>query len=999
MIRTLLILVLIISFAGSLPFADAQTAVEPLIQLLEAGEDGLTFTVSVPWQALSVEPVELDGESFSRLSMPSYHNMTEAGMPALPFLTRHIAIPFGVTLELHVSPGRAHTRQLEYPLQPAPTQIFSEEISIENGQPLDTTQMILAYPQDRSVYSKMSAFPGNLAEVTNIGQMRQQRIAGISIFPVQYEPMAGQYLVYESLQVEVRFRGSPSTALGAPRQESPYYEAVFADLLMNYEQSLAWRMPGSEQERLDRASTVISSTLPWDPPEPGWRISISQDGLYQLSYAELAQAGLDLPNLNPLTLQLFNLGEEVAIFVTGEDDEHFDEGDAILFYGQSISNKYSSENIYWLTYGNEQGLRMSTRDVTPLGAAQALSGEAQRLFEVNTFYLDRIPGDDMLERYHWSNVTNSSQFSYEFDLFEVGDGSGKFSLELAGISSNDSVTLDHHAVIKLNGTQIGDLFWDGKSWMTLHEDLPANLLLEGQNTLSINLPGDTGAGLDWIVVDRAALAYDRLLTAQDDLLVYTYDLAQETLFELAGFTSADVILLDISTPSQPRWLENFAIGFDDPTYTLAFQDGSTISGLVNYLAVEGDSLLPVEAITQDHPSNLGSGEHGADHIIITPADFFSQAEALALHRQGPAMRSLVVDLQDIYDEFGYGITSAGAIKAFLAYAYHNWAEPAPSFVVLVGDGHYNPKGYNPAVYGAWRESYLPPYLATADPTGKETAADNRYVTLVGDDLIPEMMLGRLAVNTSAHATALINKIIAYETQPTEGGWRSQVLAVADNPDSGGNFPALSQILLSTSLPETYAPERIYLGTNPYNNVTDAREAIISAINSGKALVNYIGHGAPKLWAGYDEHVPYSGHLLSIDEVTRLTNQDMYPFVVSMSCRDGYYINPHPIGGNQESLAEVITRAEAKGAVASWSPTGDSLATGHDIINQALFIGLFEERLQTLGQATLRAQAELWAGGIHLDLIDTYLLFGDPATNFLRQASIKQFYLPLILNQQ
>jgi hypothetical protein len=33
------------------------------------------------------------------------------------------------------------------------------------------------------------------------------------------------------------------------------------------------------------------------------------------------------------------------------------------------------------------------------------------------------------------------------------------------------------------------------------------------------------------------------------------------------------------------------------------------------------------------------------------------------------MPSLVVDIQDVYDEFGFGVPSPHALKAFLAYAW------------------------------------------------------------------------------------------------------------------------------------------------------------------------------------------------------------------------------------------------------------------------------------------------------------------------------------------
>lgn len=985
------LILVILSSSGNL--VSSAAAQQPLLSqphIKEESQTGFSWVVSIPWQRLEQELIEINGLHYTRLNIPSYYNMVSPGLPALPFLTEHIAIPFGVSLEVQVNPGKAHIRYLEHPVVPAPTQIEQPAALPQADQPLSLSEMSRTYQPDPTIYSIAETFPSQLAEVSNIGVMRQQRIAGISLYPIQYEPASGKLTFYETLTVEVRFNGKALTSSNAPNPESPYFEQVFRSLLLNYSQSLAWRMSVNEQSNLEKDEPSAASSwlheIPWTPPEPAWRISLSQSGLYQLTYNELEQAGLDVQSLDPQTFQLFNLGAEVAIFVQGEEDHHFDESDSLYFYGLGIDDKYTSDNVYWLTYGLAPGLRMQTRDVAPAAAAQALSGSSLLPLETNNYYWPNLPGEDELERFYWSIVTAPNQWDANFDLFAVADGSGALDLSLAGFTSDEAVSPDHHAIIYMNGVQIGELTWDGKATAQLHADIPAGILIEGPNTLTISLPGDTGAFRDWVVVDKALLQYERAFSTNSGWIKVSYELTQGTRFTIAGFTASDITLFDLTTPAEPRLLQNIQTDFVDPTYTITFEEEDSLTGPIDYFALQADSVLSVSEIEPDLPSDLRSTQNGADYIIITPSEFSSQANTLALHRQAQGLRALSVDLQDVYDEFGYGITGSQPIHNFLAYAYGHWTAPAPSFVVLVGDGHYNPKGYRPDVYGAWRESFLPPYLAKVDPNLGETAADHRYVTLVGDDLLPEMMLGRLAVNSPEHAAAFIDKIIAYETQPAEGAWRSQVLAVADDADYGGNFPALSQTLLTSSLPAIYTPERVYLGvTHP--DLAAAKSAILSAINTGKVLVNYIGHAAERQWADG------TGGLLAVTDVPGLTNADKYPFVVAMTCKEGYYINPQAVGNTSyESLAEVLTRAANKGALATWSPTGNSVASGHDIINQALFNALFSDHLPTLGQATLAAKAVLWAGGVYLELMDTYLLFGDPASNILQ---LPRLYLPLI----
>ena len=102
----------------------------------------------------------------------------------------------------------------------------------------------------------------------------------------------------------------------------------------------------------------------------------------------------------------------------------------------------------------------------------------------------------------------------------------------------------------------------------------------------------------------------------------------------------------------------------------------------------------VQAIETDTASNLQSTANGADYIVITHKDFAAAGGSrCATYRASQGLRAVLVDVQDVYDEFGYGLTGAAAIHDFLAYAYSHWQAPAPSYVVLVGDGHYDPKNY------------------------------------------------------------------------------------------------------------------------------------------------------------------------------------------------------------------------------------------------------------------------------------------------------------------
>lgn len=202
-------------------------------------------------------------------------------------------------------------------------------------------------------------------------------------------------------------------------------------------------------------------------------------------------------------------------------------------------------------------------------------------------------------------------------------------------------------------------------------------------------------------------------------------------------------------------------------FSLTFEDQVVAS--TSYWAGAAGAYLAVNSITEDNPSDLRSELNGADYIVITHADFAQAIAPLAAYRASTGLRVLVADVQDVYDEFGYGVVGAHPIHDFLDFAFYHWQGLRPAYVLLVGDGHYDPKNY----LGYGRVSYIPPYLVPVDPWIGETSADNRYVTLEGDDTFPDLSIGRLPVNSAAEAAVVVAKTLQYEQSPAPGDWKTK----------------------------------------------------------------------------------------------------------------------------------------------------------------------------------------------------------------------------------
>src|SRR5690606_26292974 len=112
-------------------------------------------------------------------------------------------------------------------------------------------------------------------------------------------------------------------------------------------------------------------------------------------------------------------------------------------------------------------------------------------------------------------------------------------------------------------------------------------------------------------------------------------------------------------------------------------------------------------------------------------------------------KALKIDVEQLYDTYGYGIESPHSIRNFLKEAYESW-EVYPEYLTLVGDGTWDPKLQRE---GSFVEQLIPTYGIPY--------SDNFYGMLDGDDLLPELIIGRLPVNNNTDLTNYLDKVKTY----------------------------------------------------------------------------------------------------------------------------------------------------------------------------------------------------------------------------------------------
>ena len=955
------------------------------IQLIRSDVDGIVVAVDVA--GLELDQVTIQGRVYEVASISGFGTSTKAGAPGVPSRRILLGIPLDAAYDLKVSIAASETVPAEHRLLPSPSPILEPSVD----PTLDPAGLApgaagLEYIEDGRVYSIDAFYPQAIARIASEGFIRDQRYLAVQLNPVQYNPVSGEVVLHSQFTVEVDFSYEQARESGASLTHEPgtgpldsSFEPVLSSSLFNYESARNWRGKQPSAALPERLVTTLTNGA-----VPALKIMVDEDGMYQVTAADLVDLGVPVPTVPTTTYKLSFRGREVPIRIV-ESDGNFE---SLWFYGEKARTKYTDTNVYWLTYdpaplpGAKPGLRMSTRSVPTLTVGFSAYHSATVRLEEDHLYLSYMPwagypSQDLVDPWdHWfwsftryygpdhpSNIP-SLTFPVQISSLSSSPYTGTFRASMSGLTRSYT-NPDHCVDFFLNGEWFGQHTWEG--WYTeelVTYPVSSTYLLEGANTVEVHAC-DTGAHSDITLYDWFELDVRHNYQVQNDSL--SFEVSDPGLqYRLDAFTSNAVEIFDISETYTVSHLIDAGVVPSGSVYSVAFYDNAAEHG-TRYLALTSEQVKSPVSIVEAVPSNLKEKTNHADYIVITPREFVTDVQPLVAHRMAQGLAVRVVELEPIFDQFNDGIYSPEAIRSFLAYAYEFWTggEPPiydpPTYVLLVGDGTYDYKGN----LGHINPNRLPPYLAWVDPWIGETAADNRYVSVAGDDPLPDMYIGRLPAETTAQLATMVAKTIAYETNPPPPDWVERVLFVTDDPDLAGDFYTYSDDLINDYLPEPYVPIKAYYGSTCLSGA-ECKQVILDTLNStGALLVNYIGHAGVDLWTG--------NGVWGIEDLSSLVPTTRLPVMLPMTCWEGAFHQ-----AEYDVLAEATVRLEGRGAVASWSATGLGVASGHDYLNKGFFQAALQDGVRELGIAADAGKAEVFASGYYTDLLETYHLFGDPA---------------------
>ncbi len=976
----LLLTISLVYFLILVPYVEASP-----LEIVRANADSLILKFHLP--PLQFNETEVKGRPFAEITFDGAVLSMDIGRPRLPVYMQLIGIPHGGSPYASVMSSQSEIRQSK-PIAPAQRPALNHQKS--------------AIDMDTSFYQRRNAFhPGKLVEVVPLGFIREQRVARLQIQPVQYNPVNGQLKIHNELQVRIEFHSPHRTPIApmAPAANqfttstSQPFEQLFQKNLLNYNQAKAWRQNFNSLEQRVLAAPAAQSSH-----QQRYKIPITRSDLYQVTFNTLKRFGVNPASIDLDSVTMENGGRQVGIYIFDKDDNgEFDLGDSIVFYGQAlIGNKFTNENIYWLYWGSTGGLRVSEQDAVPKTPDSPIPIAFKKTEHFEKDYLhDALieVKSDFADHYFWQGLINEShnrnlrEKTFRIDVPRaiprgLIERDAELRIRLQGGERKNNA--EHRARIMFNNVQQGRVAeWrkqaapvivrDIKQHEFIHRDSPNFLTIIAEDKPP-RPPRENNFDfyLDWFELDywHAFEASGGRLEFNSDTVPRVHGTVQ---YRVKNLRRAAVDVYKIIGGSIVSKLVNGQVDQIGASHELIFEDNLTQPS--SYFLVENNRYSRPTQILPAQPSALRNPANQADYIIISHKDFIETVKPLVEFRQSQGLSLMVVDVETIYDQFSNGIFNPLAIQKFLRYAYTSWQKPAPTYVLLVGDAHWDHKSATVEARKLDGRSFdlypiFVPTLHGWSPEGGETAMDHRFVTISGDDTLPDMFIGRLSVQRPHELSTMIRKIIDYEEKLEAGPWQGRLMQIADNNVDHATddiFERSREELIQETIPVAFDTRKVYLGQIVSPEVT--KRTILNTFDDGVLIAEYAGHGGAHTWA--DEGI------FRIVNAQQLQNRRL-PFIVTTTCNNGLFDRPEPFG--HRSLSEQFMMGRY-GAVATLSATRKTFGSANAVFDKDLFTSMFEIKPPTLGAIIADAKTqfimksfELWIPGA-----EQYTLFGDPAT--------------------
>jgi hypothetical protein len=867
------------------------------------------------------------------------------------------------------------------------------------------------------------------AQITVAGYLKDLRVAGLRIAPVVYDRASGKFRVYTSFKARIAFSGGQPANLGhVPEGSKPLSgsEVFYDRAILNYDQARLWSRA--------KARAVGTPQTDYFTDSSDWlKIRIDTTGIYCITGRDLESAGVAPGTIDSDGLRLYTGGglplvESLAehnpdwmrmapIKVIDGGDGKIGRADSIIFYGLGMhdwadlydpgfgpeanyGSFYSDHNYYWLTWGGtftEPAKRMEVVEAVGCGDCpdcyEPVSFYERLHLEEDWRYNFSIRGDD---GWYWRilNLNNTVSLVTPTPHPDAAR-SAMVKLRLGDDHLSEQCTYDGtvpyytRAVLRLNGTSIKDTVWQSTTSALRVVDIYGRGALTSSETQTVQLylPTDLRPPYENGIVcpNKPSLAWyeiyywRRFVADGKQLYFVSPDSTCTARYAISGFGTNRLLAFDLTDQFDVKQI----VGFESspgPEFAVTLCDTVRKGDTRRYAVVSRAALLKPADISRAHIENMRYAA-GRPYCLITHEDLTGAGEALAQFHDGE-----MVTIQEIYDEFGWGVPDATAIRDFLRWRY---TRGDLEYVLLLGDATWDVKGY---LTGETYTNYVPSYerryrVGAGNPYNTDDwfgylvpASEGAY----GPDstaYFPTVPVSRLPATSPEVAEFLVDQNMEYISDPELGPWQDRVVMVADDdrvadacdPIAQGRHVTDMEAISDNAYPAVFDRVKIYLTEYPRESSglkPAAKNDLIRTLSEGVLMSNFVGHGDPRRWAQEEVFNNAAAELVAAGRRLSL--------LIASSCNVSKFDEP-----TFASCAERLLLNPQGGTIASFASTHYCAADPNRKLHESFVDVLFDSKqlypTVPIGEAEVAAKALTAAVNPYWQYnSEMYTLLGDPA---------------------
>ena len=732
------------------------------------------------------------------------------------------------------------------------------------------------------------------------------------------------------------------------------------------------------------------------------KISIPENGVYEITYTELREMGFT----NPSKVHVYGKGgNRISEKLDGSATDDLNQvpilrtGNKICFYGNGpvafTLSDYSTNPHFTRVFNpySQVGCYFLTEDAEP----------------------DRTPVEKVTSPVS-EYVNNPLSLGYFFHEYELTSLTSTGKEMLGEDFSRQQVFVDYHLphladssiVVQTAIAATGSMF----AGSVLHSGGISDTTLYSQSSSRINQPtnyvyynfaspyakqklikpAERGQyepiitpSADGITASIARLDYFILTYKQENILADAPD--NQLLMGYGVTRGQDRFMLPNAPSSTIVWFINNThnpmviptIPYNDEAGTgvsffstavsrsiyVAFDPAKTLKKISGYKPVENQNLHAMQV---------------PDFLIITTDAYLEQANRLAdLHRAVDGIDVAVVTQDQVFNEFSSGTRDAMAYRLLCKMLYDRDNSKFKN-LLLMGTGSFD----NREIMGQHPDDLLT-YQSDNSNIENTSFTSDDFFGLLDDNSgtnIPNDKLrigvGRITCADAADARSDVDKIVEYYANPDYGVWRNNTLVSSDSPDQGEymfqgqGYQNQIEEDLHTGMHVSTVHNSMYPRSTlepsfavARKTATEAKRAMSNYLKSGAYFATYVGHAGPSSFTKQNR-------MWITGDVAR-TTYPHYPIFSTACCDVAHYDN------DTRGIAELMFHKRDGGAIALLTSSRMVFASHNDRLNQYFINALFSyDRkgvMPTLGEAYRDSKLGFTSANVNKM---SFFLLGDPA---------------------